>query len=428
MVKSTVYINGKAYDADSGLPIDQEIRQFVETAAPRQAAKRSKQERLAAAVAHEFDGDSLDVSPETVDEIIEEKVADEQIAAAPSWIANYVEGGAPVEIEPIGLEKAAKDNAATVVTPIAASAEPEHFAAPVVAPEHFAAAPAHRHVQHSQTLNRHFVKKPAEPSRVGVTHAQAAPVATHPLVHKFDTYAVPVQSKTADVPKPAAETKEAPFKPVLTRAREEQLEQLAMPEVAAPVADSHMLKDVLINEQLSAPVDANLTRKERKAAAKAARQAARATRRRFRAPTLITAALAVLLLGGYVTYANMPSISVRVAAARAGVDAKNPYMPNGYSINGPVAYMPGQVTINYKSNSGGTGYSFTQSSTGWNSDGVRDNLVKPASDDYETLVVGDLTIYRYGNNAAWVQNGVLYTLDGNDRLGDNQILEIADSI
>jgi hypothetical protein len=133
-------------------------------------------------------------------------------------------------------------------------------------------------------------------------------------------------------------------------------------------------------------------------------------------------------LGGYFTYINMPAISVRVAANRAGVDTHAPYSPNGYSIDGSVAYAPGQITIKYRSNTGAAGYSITGQTSEWNSRNVLDNVVAPENEDYETLNAGRVTVYRYGDRAAWVSNGVLYTLNGNDLLSSEQIERIALSV
>jgi hypothetical protein len=414
MGRSTVIINGKAYDAISGLAIEEE-KVAVRVAKP--AKSRTKQERLAEAVAHEFDRDELDANPEAIDEIIRENVAKTETADNtvrenavqtewPDWIANFVAGHEPLEIEPIDPVKTRQD------------AQTEYS-------RNANNASARRQVQHSTTLNRHFVKKPTAPASIGVAHTQSVSIATHPLVHKFDKFEIPAQpqEKPAQPIVEQAATPDKSYQPALTREREERLEARAV-DVAKTGRE---LKDILINEQLSAPVDQNLSRAERKKAEKLAKRQAK-TKRRFHPRTIFATGFAVLLIGGFLTYTQMPNISVRVAAARAGVDAANPYAPSGYSIDGPVAYAPGQVTINYKNNGGGEGYSFTQASSAWNSDAVRDNLVESATDDYETLTAGDLTIYRYGNNAAWVRGGVLYTLDGNDQLGDNQILEIADSI
>ena len=39
----------------------------------------------------------------------------------------------------------------------------------------------------------------------------------------------------------------------------------------------------------------------------------------------------------------MPTLSVRVAASQAGIDASYPsYRPDGYALNGPVTYGDGR--------------------------------------------------------------------------------------
>ena len=125
----------------------------------------------------------------------------------------------------------------------------------------------------------------------------------------------------------------------------------------------------------------------------------------------------------------MPAISVRVAASRAGVNAKYPeYKPNGYSIDGPVAFSPGQVKINYKSNGNDWKYSVMQQNSNWDSSAVLDNKVLPETNNYETLSQKGLTIYRYSNKTSWVNGGVLYTIDGNASLSNDQVLRIVDSM
>jgi hypothetical protein len=39
-----------------------------------------------------------------------------------------------------------------------------------------------------------------------------------------------------------------------------------------------------------------------------------------------------------------------------------------------------------------------------------------------------LTVYTYGSKAAWVNGGILYTLNGNAPLNSDQILKIASSM
>jgi predicted flap endonuclease-1-like 5' DNA nuclease len=140
--------------------------------------------------------------------------------------------------------------------------------------------------------------------------------------------------------------------------------------------------------------------------------------------------LALLLLGGYFTYLNMPSLSVRVAAAEAGVSASYPsYHPDGYSLSGAVAYSQDEVNMKFASNSGSQNFTLAQKKSAWDSTAVLENYVKAkAGNNYVTYNENGLTIYTYDSNAAWVNNGVLYTINGDAPLTSDQIRHIAISM
>ena len=143
-----------------------------------------------------------------------------------------------------------------------------------------------------------------------------------------------------------------------------------------------------------------------------------------------TASLAILLLAGYFTYINLPSISVRVAAAQAGIDATYPsYQPSGYGIRGPVAYSNGEVSINFQSNTNPSHFTINQTKSGWDSSALLDNYVMPQSNNnYASYSDNGLTIYVYGNKAAWVNGGILHTIEGDAELSGDQIRRIATSM
>lgn len=152
--------------------------------------------------------------------------------------------------------------------------------------------------------------------------------------------------------------------------------------------------------------------------------------KRIRKQHLVAASIAALLLVGYITYLNVPGISVRIAAAQAGINAKYPdYNPDGYSFQGPVAFQQGEVELYFKSNGGGEGYTITQQNSSWNSVAVLDNLVsKESNGDYQINSTEGIIVYTYGTNAAWTNGGVLYTIDGNAPLSSDQLLHIASSM
>ena len=146
--------------------------------------------------------------------------------------------------------------------------------------------------------------------------------------------------------------------------------------------------------------------------------------------TFASAGAALILVAGYFTYLNMPNLSVRVAAAQAGIDASYPgYHPNGYSLNGPVAYNHGEVSMTFGANGGPDKFKLVQAKTGWDSSAVLDRYVQPkAGDNYTTSRDSGLTIYTFGDSAAWVNNGILYTIDGDAPLSISQVRRMATSL
>lgn len=147
--------------------------------------------------------------------------------------------------------------------------------------------------------------------------------------------------------------------------------------------------------------------------------------------TKISAMIAsVLLLGGFFLHQNLPNISMRIAAAKAGVDARLPdYKPAGFGLSNAISYSPGQITVQYKSNSDERSFALTQASTDLNNEAVLDKEISAKKQTYQTLESQGKTIYIYdGSNAAWVDDGTLYKIEGNSSLSSEQLLRVAGSL
>lgn len=150
--------------------------------------------------------------------------------------------------------------------------------------------------------------------------------------------------------------------------------------------------------------------------------------RGYGAAATVTAAM--LLLVGFIGYQNLPYINVRVAAHKAGIQAKMPsYSPAGFSF-GNLSYTPGNVTVSYFSQTDrDQSLLITQESTDWNSKALLENFVTSTSKSYDTIERAGRTIYLYGNNTAtWVDNGIWYTIGGKHSLSDTQVLDVAMSL
>lgn len=278
-------------------------------------------------------------------------------------------------------------------------------------PKGHAAKTMHRTTQRSQTLRRQVVKHVAATSAVKNPAPAAKPsIARSPAITKFAPH--PVGAK-----------------PVTDVRRVTDIAPMSHPMVAKAAAKSHTPKTALTpkpsqiikQEAIAEALDKAPTHKTR---AKAVRN------KKPRALTIASASLALLLLGGYFTYLNMPTLSVRMAAVQSGVSASYPgYHPDGYSIRGLVTYNDSSVNMTFAANGGPQSYTVGQAKSNLDSSAVLENYVKPkVGGSYIPYSQQGLTIYIFGNDAAWVNGGILYTINGNAPLSSEQILHIASSM
>lgn len=278
-----------------------------------------------------------------------------------------------------------------------------------------AAQTVHASPQKSQTLYRKALKKPAAEHPEASITTQELP-GRSPLISKFGNGHLTIHSDLTRKAQREAVADEpiAPAQVHPTVAKVIQQQQLP----AAPQASGKELKEQLIKERLAEVSDSPHKTPKRAWFKSKPRMA-----------TILTASLALLVLGGYLTYMNLPVISMQVAASRAGVDATFPnYRPDGYALNGPITYSPGEVNINYKSTSNDNGFRISQKPSNWDSQGLLDNYVTRQTENYLTFQERGVTVYTFGNKAAWVNGGLLYTLEGTASLSSDQVLRLATSM
>ncbi len=271
----------------------------------------------------------------------------------------------------------------------------------------------HRAMQKSQTLNRRVVKKQANTPAISFRKDVNAPRAgaqKSPAITKFAPHPNGVSPRKLTDIGPVAH-------PSVTKANR-QLQKPVQIVAAQPKPAAIIKKEAIDTAFASAPSHSGN------------HQQVSRTKRAPRLLSIASASLALLLLGGYFTYLNMPSLSVRVAAAQAGINASYPsYHPDGYSLNGPVAYTQGEVMMKFAANAGPQNFTVTQTKSNWDSSAVLDNYVKQkAGDNYVAYDEHGLTIYTYGGNAAWVNGGILYTISGDAPLSSDQVRRIATSM
>jgi len=268
----------------------------------------------------------------------------------------------------------------------------------------------HTSLQKSQTLNRKAVQK-----KIAVTSTPAQ---------------LKSRPRHMDITRSSSISRFAP-RPVVKTALSSDM---IIPATHPMVKKAH--HSVAAKNQSARPVHKPSQVIKNEAIAKAMNTPAKAApkqsiKRRFpRAFSIGTASIAVLLLAGYLTYLNMPTISIRVAAVQSGINASYPdYRPSGYRLDGPIAYNDGQVSMRFAANAGPQNFTIKEQRSNLNSSAVLENYVQPKTDnDYDTHTTGGLTIYTYDNDAAWVNGGILYTIEGDAPLSKDQVLRIATSL
>ena len=142
---------------------------------------------------------------------------------------------------------------------------------------------------------------------------------------------------------------------------------------------------------------------------------------------IISAVALIVIIASVLAYFFVPSVSFWMATSRAEVSSSMPtYSPAGFDVDGRVQSSPGIVHVNYKSPNGA--YSISMANSNWDSKGVLENKVKPASANYQTLEQKGLTIFTYKNTAMWVNGGILYTISYDTEFSNDEILKIVDGI
>ena len=164
-----------------------------------------------------------------------------------------------------------------------------------------ASSTVHAQPQKSQTLHRRSTKKPGLPKRPQA--GRHMDFARSPKVSKFAAHPV------APAPAPAKATVSTPDiapkpHPVAARA----LARTAKPVAKAAAPTSKEIKEAAIAAAIAKPAVKSPKKK-------------RFNWRQSRKFAIVSGIFAALLIGAYLTYVNMPSLSVNIAASQAGIKA-----------------------------------------------------------------------------------------------------------
>ncbi len=472
-----VIINGKRYDSVTGLMLS-DRRDELELASSEtdrlnqtNRTNRDKADRVSQAkpkaddtppvwVGSYIDGSNKDdqVEGDTGETIAVRQVKTQPDAAkasesdsaeqASDRLADYVELFTPADdedadsrAEQVEMEKAEQ---------VAAAVSPAVVHSPLRLKS------ARRVIHASRTLNRRFVRRPLRE-----TGEYAESIAVRHIKQVKASAIIESARSVNDIPDETIDeviaTTESDFTPVLTKSQATNLKALAKKSShsSQPTPSTTTSKDTkgesatddqsALNLSKLAPTDyddlmddridqltkilqaSNELDQQDRTVAK--RRLGQPKKHRFRFSTIMATAGAMAIIVGLGVYISLPTISVKLAAGRAGINAKNPYALSGYSLDNNIAAQPGKVTISYKSTSGNGGYSVTQESDKSTTDyALRLNVSRQNGGSYQEMDVNGKTVLLYGNKATWLAGDMRYTIDGSDLMDSNQLRSIVKSL
>lgn len=143
---------------------------------------------------------------------------------------------------------------------------------------------------------------------------------------------------------------------------------------------------------------------------------------------IVMSVIALGLLGTLLWRTNYPDISLKIAAMRSGLSASMPgFVPAGWSRAQNVKTSDGAMSYQLVKDS--KSLQVNQQKTDWDSQAVLEQYVLKRSVDYLALQASGLTIYMYGDGqAAWVNQGTLYTISGEHGLSQEDVIRMATSL
>lgn len=295
---------------------------------------------------------------------------------------------------------------------VAHNLAPERKYADIKKPPH--AKFVHSAVQRSKTLHRRVVKKPKN----------ATSVAAKKIGHNMDIARNKLVARFA----PTTEANQSKLKQQNKVARD-----------IGPVRHPMVVKAELAtknNSKNDSPVPKNAKDTKDAAISRALQQSKPSSKlkRKLFAKlkpfvNVFSVGFVLIAIGVVIAYANLPSLSVRVAGTQAGINATYPgYKPDGYRFKGPASYGNNEVTLKFTSNSSDQYFTIKQTKSSWDSSAVKDYAQEMFGDEFITIRQSGRTIYTQGGSATWVNAGILYTIDGEPSLSPNQIRRIAISL
>ena len=284
-----------------------------------------------------------------------------------------------------------------------------------------AAPRAHRQTKASTTLNRKYVKRPAQ------TTTTRPVVKRSPMVSHFAKQAprttVAKAPQTLPTSKPIAPAQTHPIQSTANARMRQRTTTVAPAKPTAQQLKDQAIKKALASASTMSTSGEQAIENDKKLNSKHHFGVGRVV-------LALTCAAAAVFAIVYFVNLNMPDISLKVAAMQTGIEATYPsYVPRDFGLSGIVSES-GKITLNFANHASGDEFSLVEEKSSWDSNALLNNFVKDEyGDNYSTIREQGLTIYVSDSNAAWVNGGIVYKLNTTTgTLTKKQISSIAASL
>lgn len=293
----------------------------------------------------------------------------------------------------------------------------------------------HRRAQKSKTLMRSSVVKPKqEAEEAEIIKAKIKPTPSS-AVNPSRASRAKVVAKSAHISRfGSSHESHEPAQTIQAKTRARPTSEVAAEQSATVQQVAHHKPNVaagLTNSQLERLLDHALTRAgaHKKSSAGVDDNLWQRIKAMPKWASIGASLAIVLILGGFFAWQNVPHVSMRLAASRAGVSASVPgYTPAGFSFSGPITYSSGAVSIRYSAGEDKSkSYSVVQQKSNLDSEALASSDL-PADSQVHEVNGTRVFIYGDGKDATWVNRGIRYTIEDQAGLSSEQIMKIVGSL
>jgi hypothetical protein len=138
----------------------------------------------------------------------------------------------------------------------------------------------------------------------------------------------------------------------------------------------------------------------------------------------------VLLVGGFLVYQNLSTITLAVASRQAGISARVPEgIPSNFRMERDIHQSPGQITVSFVSRTDDRAFALTQQKSQETVKSLQEAVNASTKGQYQTYEANGITLFITGpGKADWIDGSMRYSLSGSSGLTSEQLASIASSL